>query len=479
MKIFKRLKRGAKAAMSAIREPVQIQDYIQSQFHTFMVSEKRKLMLTGVRYYEIDNDIINRKKYRYDKATGKRVEDDSRANNKLPHGMYKNMVDEKISYTLSKEYTLTCEDKKYLAKVQSALGKKFSYKLLQLGYEASNKGTGWLHPYINEQGDLQFMICPAEQIIPEWEDNSHESLKSIVYFYDKAYRENGEDKIRTHMEYWTADGMTCYTQEGSVLFLNRQKSFDDYGNKISHFIANDDWTSWGKVPFIAFKNNLIEKPDIKFVKRLIDGYDKSRSEVSNYIEEIRDLIYVIKGYGNADQEEVRQNLNSGILMLDNDEDEDNSASILSSVTDITAAKEHCEQLKRDIVEAGQGVLKDLDKFGNSPSGVALSFMYSFMDLKAGILNLQFQNAFEDLLYFINVHLNISTSEDVKFSLNMNMKVNETENLQNCQVAKNLGISEDTWLSKCVWVDDVEKEKLALAENMAFQDKVPIRGITDE
>ena len=136
MKIFKRLKRGAKAAMSAIREPVQIQDYIQSQFHTFMVSEKRKLMLTGVRYYEIDNDIINRKKYRYDKATGKRVEDDSRANNKLPHGMYKNMVDEKISYTLSKEYTLTCEDKKYLAKVQSALGKKFSYKLLQLGYEA-------------------------------------------------------------------------------------------------------------------------------------------------------------------------------------------------------------------------------------------------------------------------------------------------------------------------------------------------------
>ena len=53
MKIFKRLKRGAKAAMSAIREPVQIQDYIQSQFHTFMVSEKRKLMLTGVRKRQI------------------------------------------------------------------------------------------------------------------------------------------------------------------------------------------------------------------------------------------------------------------------------------------------------------------------------------------------------------------------------------------------------------------------------------------
>ena len=61
-------------------------------------------------------------------------------------------------------------------------------------------------------------------------------------------------------------------------------------------------------------------------------------------------------------------------------------------------------------------------------------------------------------------------------LNTDMKINQTENLQNCQIAKNLGLSDDTWLSKCSWVDDVEKEKGALQENMPFRDKVP--GVED-
>lgn len=37
------------------------------------------------------------------------------------------------------------------------------------------------------------------------------------------------------------------------------------------------------------KNNDIELPDIKFVKSLIDNYDKSRSEAANYVEETKIL----------------------------------------------------------------------------------------------------------------------------------------------------------------------------------------------
>lgn len=60
-----------------------------------------------------------------------------------------------------------------------------------------------------------------------------------------------------------------------------------------------------------------------------------------------------------------------------------------------------------------------------------------------------------------------------------MKVNESENLDNCQKAKNLGLSDDTWLSKCTWVDDVQKELDSLKENQPYKDKVPIGGVTDE
>ena len=40
-------------------------------------------------------------------------------------------------------------------------------------------------------------------------------------------------------------------------------------------------------------------------------------------------------------------------------------------------------------------------------------------------------------------------------------------------------SDDTWLNKCTWVDDVQKELDSLKENQPYKDKVPIGGVTDE
>ncbi len=135
---------------------------------------------------------------------------------------------------------------------------------------------------------------------------------------------------------------------------------------------------WNKVPFISFKNNRIEKGDIKFIKSLIDNYDLSRSDVANFIEEVKNLIFVLKGYGGEDLGEFMDNLNYyRALILD----EDGDASTLNPTMDVEAIKIHYEQLKRDINECGQGVNKDLDKFGSSPSGIALKFLYSGIDLK--------------------------------------------------------------------------------------------------
>ena len=56
-----------------------------------------------------------------------------------------------------------------------------------------------------------------------------------------------------------------------------------------------------------------------------------------------------------------------------DDTEDGGVDTLTPQMDITALREHYEQLNRDIVESGQSVNKDLDKFGSAPSGVALKF----------------------------------------------------------------------------------------------------------
>ncbi len=54
---------------------------------------------------------------------------------------------------------------------------------------------------------------------------------------------------------------------------------------------------WGKVPFIPFKNNDFELPDLQFVKTLVDNYDVTRSDVANLLEDIKNIIYALRGYG--------------------------------------------------------------------------------------------------------------------------------------------------------------------------------------
>ena len=104
--------------------------------------------------------------------------------------------------------------------------------------------------------------------------------------------------------------------------------------------------------------------------------------------------------------------------------------------DITALREHYEQLNRDIVESGQSVNKDLDKFGSAPSGVALKFMYSSLDLKCNLMETEFSRGFELLLYFVDLYLQISghgyyEKIDVELVFNRDMAINEAEQIQNC------------------------------------------------
>ena len=107
----------------------------------------------------------------------------------------------------------------------------------------------------------------------------------------------------------------CIRDRDKEIFVDYSNNFDEAGNAVSHFLGKDGWCSWGSVPFIPFKNNFIEMPDIKFVKSLIDGYDKSRSEAANYIDDVRNLIYIIKGYGNLSEDEIREKIRSRVLTV--------------------------------------------------------------------------------------------------------------------------------------------------------------------
>lgn len=477
--IWNKIKKGVKAGVMAVKDNSLTDNKVVLMINDFNNSDKRKWMTTGQKYYEVENDILKRRITRTVK--GAEVEETYKANNKLAHSKYKNMVDEKVAYLLSRDYSLSCDDEGYVEKVKDVLGKHFQYQLSGLGYEASNKGISWLQAYIDEEGNFKTMIIPSEQCIPIWRDNSHTELESMIREYETVIWEYDKKKTITNVEVWNKDGVSYYRLDGKLLIADYDRNNDNNG-PVAHYKKGDMWYAWGKVPFIAFKNNRIELPDIKFVKSLLDAYDLSRSEAANYVEEVKNLIFILKGYGGEDISEFMRVLNED-RAIPIDDPEDGGVDTLTPQMDITALREHYEQLKRDLIEDGQSINKDLDKFGSAPSGVALKFMYAGLDLKANALETEFKMSFENLLYFINVYLsenNLGSYKDIDLDIlfNRDMEINESEVIENCNKSKGT-VSNKTIIANHPWVKDVEAEEKALEEqtkaNLPFQDKIPIGG----
>lgn len=478
--IWNKIRKGVKAGVMAVQENNSLTDNkVVALINDFNSSKKRQLMAVGQKYYEVDNDILKRKITK--KVKGTEIEETYKANNKLAHSKYKNMVDEKVAYLLSRDYSLSCENEEYVKKVKDVLGKHFQYQLSGLGYEASNKGIAWLQAYVDLEGNFKTMIIPSEQCIPVWRDSSHTELESMIRVYETVTWEYDRKKTITNVEVWTMEGVSYYRLEGKLLIADYDKNNDNNG-PVAHYKKGEEWYSWGRVPFIAFKNNRIEMPDIKFVKSLVDAYDLSRSEAANYVEEVKNLIFILKGYGGEDISEFMRRLNED-RAIPIDDPADGGVDTLTPQMDITALREHYEQLKRDLIEDGQSINKDLDKFGSAPSGVALKFMYSGLDLKCNALETEFKMGFENLLYFINIYLSESSlgtykNVDLDIIFNRDMEINESEVIDNCQKSKGT-ISDKTIIANHPWVKDVEAEEKALEEqtkaNLPFQDKVPING----
>ncbi|MCF6466358.1 phage portal protein [Clostridium sp. Cult2] len=433
------------------------EELIKIYIDEFNVSRERRLMMKGEAYYKVENDILDRQMVRYENE--KPVIDETKANNRLAHGFMHTLVDDKVNYLLVKPYTLVCDDKKYLEKVQYVLGKRFQKRLFQLGIDASNKGIAWLHVYIDPKGQFKMLRIPSEQIIPIWVDNNREELQAVIRYYDVEAYEGKEQKNVTKIELWTPENVEYYVIQDGKVILDAEMYLDDSNSYDGHFKINNIASSWGRVPFIYFKNNDFELPDLQYVKTLIDNYDLTRSDVANLLEEIKSVVYILKGYGGESLAEFVRDLAyyKGIKI---DADEDSDVDKIENNINIEAAREHYNTLRKDIFDFGQGVDKNQDKIGNNQSGIALKFIYSGLDLKCNALEGWFKWGFEELIRFINIYLTLTketvSDKEITIVFNRDIAINESQAITDCQNSKGT-ISDKTIISMHPWVEDVDEE----------------------
>lgn len=419
-----------------------IYDYIKA-FDTTKMDE-------GVKYYFSENDINNRKIYTI--KDGQKQEDRDATNNKLPSGWHKLLVDQKVGYLVGDPITIGHKDGEDIAPLIDLLCEDFDDVLPELIKSASNKGKEWLHPYIDPEGKFDYLVVPAQEVIPIYDNTKRKKLIGAIRFYDLDH-----DNI-TKVEFWTDQTVTYYEILDGKIYLDVSVEV----NPAPHFLYGEQGYGWGKVPFVEFKNNEEAVSDLTFYKKFIDAFDKTLSSTQNTIDDIQDFVYVLKGYEGQDLEEFMTNLKRYKVISVSDEQGAGVDTVRGEIP-VEAVKEQLNRIRESIFQFGQGVDVGTDKFGNSPSGIALKFLFSLLDMKANVLERKFTKSLKQFMWFVCEYADITgigeyDNQKLTFTFNKSMLMNDMEQVQIAQMSTGIGISKQTIRENHPWVSDAELER---------------------
>lgn len=419
-----------------------IRDLIESHNTTQMV--------LGEKYYYNESEILDRKMYYF--KNGVKTLDETKTNNKIPHNWHKLLVDQKTAYLVGRPPVMQVKDKTYEERINLILGEEWHDTLNEVATNSSNKGTEWLHIYINKEGLFKFIIIPAEEVIPIYDTSLQENLEGVLRYY--LVQVNGKDRIR--VEWWTRDEVTFYLEDESGMFVldNTEENNPD-----NHFYYNDKGYGWGKVPFIEFPNNSKRVSDLKFYKELIDSYDSNVSDMANNLEDIQEIITILKGYQGTNLSEFNENKKYYKTIK---VDADGGVDKLEMNIPVEAKKEMLDRLEDNIFLFGQGVDVKNDKFGSSPSGVALKFLYALLDLKASTMERKFRKSIKRLLWFTTEYINIIDKKNydnttIQTTFRKTMIANDKEDVEIANLSTGL-ISDETIIANHPWVENVATEQ---------------------
>lgn len=469
-------------SINSITVPKDVTDIIKTYIADFEGSELRQKMAYGEDYYRSRNTTIMARKmliYAED-ADGNpyELEDPYKANNKLPSGYFKILVDQKVSYLLANPLTVESPQADELTEI---LGRRWPTLLMQTARDASKKAVGWMHPYLDAEGLFKVAVTPPEQVIPVYKAYDHETLELVIRYYTvKALNQHNESVMVTRVEVWDDQEVTYYqenTETGLYDLLDEDAMLQAFGrsypNPKYHFqkdlkhgdrITKTEGLAWGMVPFIPLYNNDEEEYDLQPVRPYIDAYDIVSSDFMNNLQDFQDIYWILKGYDGSNLAEFLYQVKRYKTLKVSDEGDAKAEQI---EIPYLARKEALAGLESDIFTFGMGVNPNISGDGNV-TNVVIRSRYAALDLKAGQFELEVTDFIYKLIEFVNRYQEIKGGPAVEIAevvFNRSLVMNEVELLEANTKQKGT-ISEDTRLSNHPWVSDVEAEKELIEQDNA-------------
>ncbi|WP_055069426.1 phage portal protein [Clostridium massiliamazoniense] len=384
------------------------QTELLSIYNDFIESDKFKWMTIGENYYKGKHDILFEKQYKH-LNNGEKIENKNQPNNTLYFNYIKFIVDQKVNYSLSIPPQFSCNDETYLSELESMLiDNEFNYYLPILGTKSSNEGISWLQVYIDENNEFKFMMVPSQQCVPLWEDEFHTSLNAMIRVYDSLEEfDLSKPQLMTIIEYWTKTDMKKFkVNKSEITQLDSSNLLDILdGQYIGETVEyNNPISNWGKVPFIAFKNNLNEQPDIEQIKEQIDAMDLVLSNSINSIEQQRENILVIENANGSDPDILLNNIKLyGLILTQNVDGNGSKVKSISNPINYDGSLNMFKTLKDTVMEISNSV-NIYHETKSSISELDLKLLYKGLDIKCANFEREFRKGFNDLQYFFKKYL---------------------------------------------------------------------------
>lgn len=420
---------------------------------------------TANRYYEMKNDILSLKKSKDEKRDKKTVL--RNADNRVCSSWYPLLVDQKSAYIFTYPPLFDVGSIKANKKIKSVLGEKFQRVCQKLCHNASNETVAWVHYWNDAKGDFKYGVLPGTQVIPVISDGIEEELLGVLRVYKRI-----ENDGNTYLVYeiWNDKQCEAYHRKESetIECLCECNLFEIINNLTNERVPTNVYSHpFGEVPFIPFYNNAAHKNDLVRIKGLIDTYDKTFNGFANDLEDIQEVVMVLSGYSGTSLSGFLEDLKK-YKVIKIDDKESGGVNTLNIDIPVEARKEMLELTRKAIFAQGQGVDPDPQNFGNS-SGVALEFLYSLLELKAGNMQTEFTESFSKFIRAICKFHNIEIKDDtVHQTWTRNAIRNDKEN---SEIAKNsVGIvSEKTNLKNHPFVEDADEEITQLQKERSEAD----------
>lgn len=397
-------------------------------------SGRKQRAREGERYYESRNDILNHRIFYFD-GDGELVEDKFSSNIRTPHGFYKELVDQKVSYLIDPgAFHVTSQDGKLNDALEERFGYDFNAELMDLCTDASKGGFGYVYAFVDEEGVSRFKAADALGVIEVRQGSATGPCDAVIYRYVDHVGYDRKEVERVMV--WDKEWVWHFVKEGEgTLKFDEGRGQNPQPHKqwTDPDLEGTYYAGFGQIPFWRLDNNRKQVPDLAPVKAIIDDYDLMKCGLSNNLQDLTEGFFVVKGY-QGDDATLTEMITNFRKKRQIGVSEEGGVEIQTVQIPYEARKANMEIDEKNVYRFGMGLNTAGLKDTAATTNMAIKAAYALLDLKCNGFEVRLKALMRDLVQFaleeINEELKSGyTLKDVDIEFERVIMTNATDNAQ--------------------------------------------------